>query len=138
MPSEGFLCSTYPPPLSPLGCGSFSCRPCSQSFEPEKDWPQEDPGLTCRAVWGEQEWPGRRAGLLMVPTMVSLRGCLGRGGCRQSHWGSKFRTHPGKSAPPPPSCFQPPSTLQVPAWLTSLQGGSGPQSLLLAAFQSGP
>lgn len=37
----------------------------------------------------------------MVPKMVSLGGCLGRGGSRQSCWGCTFRTHPWKSAPPP-------------------------------------
>ena len=81
-------------------------------------------------------WEGR--GMPMVPKMVSLGGCLGRGGSRQSRWGCKFRNHPGKSAPPPPQSFQPPWTPQVSAWLMSHQGGSGPHFLPLAAFQNGP
>lgn len=58
----------------------------------------------------------------MVPTMVSLGGCLERGGCRQSLWDSKFRTHPGKSAPSNPVL---PTTLDSPGSCLADQPAEG-------------
>ena len=58
MPSEGFLCRTYPPPAPPLGCRSPLPDQAVRVLSRRTSGLRRTWGLTWRAVWGEQEWPG--------------------------------------------------------------------------------